>query len=51
MKGNWIAVVGLLAAAALARADDTYKIDPAHTMVSFAVNHLVINKVHGRFKQ
>jgi polyisoprenoid-binding protein YceI len=31
-------------------AADTYTIDPSHTTVGFAVDHLVINTVHGKFK-
>jgi polyisoprenoid-binding protein YceI len=30
---------------------DSYKVDPAHTSVGFAVDHMVINTVHGRFRQ
>jgi polyisoprenoid-binding protein YceI len=29
---------------------DTYKIDPNHSTVGFAVAHMVINTVHGKFK-
>ena len=32
------------------RAEDVYKIDPAHTTVGFSVEHMVINEVKGRFK-
>lgn len=31
-------------------AADTYNIDPAHSTVGFAVTHMVINTVHGKFK-
>jgi polyisoprenoid-binding protein YceI len=31
-------------------AADTYKIDPAHTSITFSVRHLGINNVKGRFK-
>jgi polyisoprenoid-binding protein YceI len=31
-------------------AADTYKIDPAHTGITFSVRHLGINNVKGRFK-
>jgi polyisoprenoid-binding protein YceI len=31
------------------RAADTYQIDPAHTSIGFAVSHMVITKVRGRF--
>jgi len=30
---------------------DTYKVDPAHSSVGFSVDHMVINTVHGRFRQ
>jgi len=30
---------------------DTYKVDPAHTSIAFAIDHMVINTVHGRFRQ
>ena len=30
---------------------DTYKVDPAHSSIGFAIDHLVINTVHGRFRQ
>jgi polyisoprenoid-binding protein YceI len=30
---------------------DTYKVDPAHSTVGFSIDHLVINTVHGRFRQ
>lgn len=32
------------------QAADTYQLDPAHTEVGFAIDHLVINTVRGRFK-
>jgi polyisoprenoid-binding protein YceI len=32
-------------------AADTYNIDPAHSTVGFAVSHMVINSVHGKFDQ
>lgn len=46
-----LAVTSLAVAVALnVRAEDVYKIDPAHTTVGFSVAHLVINEVKGRFK-
>jgi polyisoprenoid-binding protein YceI len=42
--------LGIALAASTSFAADTYKVDPAHTTVGFAINHLVINTVHGRFK-
>jgi polyisoprenoid-binding protein YceI len=43
--------VGLALASASTRAADTYNIDPAHTTVGFAVTHLVINTVKGKFNE
>lgn len=40
-----LALAGLSAPAGAA----TYKIDPAHSSVTFTVAHLGISKVHGRF--
>jgi len=34
-----------------AQALDTYRVDPAHTSVNFSIEHMVINTVHGRFRQ
>jgi polyisoprenoid-binding protein YceI len=34
-----------------AHAADTYKIDPAHTSITFSVRHLGINNVKGQFKE
>ena len=47
-----IAVVaaGVLMGAA-ARALDTYKVDPAHSSIGFSIDHMVIDTVHGRFRQ
>jgi polyisoprenoid-binding protein YceI len=33
------------------QAADTYKLDPAHSTVGFAVSHMVINTVRGKFDQ
>ncbi len=40
---------GLLVFCAAAFAADEYRIDPVHTTVGFAVKHMVVNTVHGRF--
>ncbi len=32
-------------------ADDTFTLDPNHTDIGFAVTHMVINKVNGKFKE
>jgi polyisoprenoid-binding protein YceI len=39
----------LLAVRAIAA--DTYNLDPNHSTVGFSVSHLVINNVHGKFKE
>jgi polyisoprenoid-binding protein YceI len=39
----------VLAACGAAFAADEYKIDPVHSRVGFAVKHMVVNTVHGRF--
>jgi len=35
----------------VSRAADTYTIDPAHSTVGFAITHMVINTVHGKFNE
>jgi len=42
-------VSALIATTALAL--DTYKVDPAHSSVNFSIDHMVVNTVHGRFRQ
>jgi len=39
----------VLVACGAAFAADEYKIDPVHSRVGFAVKHMVVNTVHGRF--
>lgn len=46
IAGLWLAVLALGCAA---QAADQYNIDPVHSRVGFAVKHMVINTVHGRF--
>jgi polyisoprenoid-binding protein YceI len=41
--------LAVLALCGSAWAADEYKIDPVHSRVGFAVKHMVINTVHGRF--
>lgn len=41
--------LALLVLSSAAWAADEYKIDPVHSRVGFAVKHMVINTVHGRF--
>lgn len=52
---TWIArasVALILAAAwAVAASADTWQIDPAHTNVEFAVQHMMISKVKGQFQK
>jgi polyisoprenoid-binding protein YceI len=36
---------------ASAHALDTYKVDPAHSSIGFSIDHMVIDTVHGRFRQ
>lgn len=42
-------LAGLLLLCGSAMAADQYKIDPVHSNVGFAVKHMVVNTVHGRF--
>ena len=37
------------AAAATARAADTYTVDPVHSSISFKISHVGISYIHGRF--
>ena len=46
VAGLWLAIVTLCGAAWAA---DQYNIDPVHSRVGFAVKHMAINTVHGRF--
>jgi len=43
------AISALIATTTLAL--DTYKVDPAHSSVNFSIDHMVVNTVHGRFRQ
>jgi polyisoprenoid-binding protein YceI len=36
---------------ASAYALDTYKVDPMHSSIGFSIDHMVIDTVHGRFRQ
>lgn len=45
------AIVAGLLVSSFGYAADTYKIDPAHTSISFSVRHLGINNVKGKFKE
>jgi len=42
-------LAGLFLLCGSAMAADQYKIDPVHSNVGFAVKHMVVNTVHGRF--
>jgi polyisoprenoid-binding protein YceI len=44
-------VLGFASFVASLQAADTYNIDPNHSTVGFAVNHMVINTVHGKFDE
>jgi polyisoprenoid-binding protein YceI len=48
---NALLTLTVLSTALGVRAADTYKIDPAHTSVSFTISHLVISEVAGRFNE
>jgi polyisoprenoid-binding protein YceI len=53
MKPYTILTTALAAAwlTSSASAADTYKIDPMHSSIGFAITHLVINKVKGKFTE
>lgn len=53
MKFTHIIAAGVITilAGTTAFALDTYKVDPAHSTIGFSIDHLVINTVHGRFRQ
>jgi len=44
-------IATVLMLGSFAHAADTYKVDPAHTTVTFSVRHLGINNVKGQFKE
>jgi len=46
-----VVVAAAVLMGATARALDTYKVDPAHSSIGFSIDHLVIDTVHGRFRQ
>jgi polyisoprenoid-binding protein YceI len=46
VAGLWLAVLALCGAAWAA---DDYNIDPVHSRVGFAVRHMAVSTVHGRF--
>src|SRR5215472_6490384 len=51
---NTRAIFGTIATLSLlgtSRAADTYNIDPMHSSVGFSVQHMVINKVRGKFTE
>jgi polyisoprenoid-binding protein YceI len=51
LKRTVTTIVAALLLHSFAHATDTYKIDPAHTSISFSVRHLNINNVKGQFKE
>ena len=46
-----LVALGFLGSNLMAPAADTYNIDPMHSTVGFAVAHMVINTVHGKFNE
>ncbi len=51
MKHLLAGIAAALVVGSLARAADTYTIDPAHTRVGFSVRHLGISNVKGKFDE
>ena len=51
LKQTFTMVAAALVLHSYAYAADTYKIDPAHTSISFSVRHLSISNVKGQFRQ
>ncbi len=49
MKNRMLVLAAVLGASSLAMAADTYTIDGAHTSANFAVKHMGLSTVHGRF--
>jgi len=51
LKHISVSIAAALMLGSFAYAADTYKVDPAHTSVTFSVRHLGINNVKGQFKE
>jgi len=51
LKQTLASVAAALFLSSSAKAADTYKIDPAHTTITFSVRHLGINNVKGKFRE
>src|SRR6185436_19335120 len=51
LKPRLASIAAVLLLSSFAKAADTYKIDPAHTTITFSVRHLGINSVKGQFKE
>jgi polyisoprenoid-binding protein YceI len=49
LKSGLLAVAALVAGSLVANAADSYHLDPAHTSVTFKVEHLGLSWTHGRF--
>ncbi len=47
----WFTIGSLAFLAGSAAAQNSYQIDPAHTSAKFAVKHMMISEVHGRFNK
>jgi len=46
-----LSVLAMTLASAAANAADNYKLDPAHSSVTFMIKHMDISYVHGRFNE
>ena len=51
IKQTLASIAAVLLLSPFAYAADSYKIDPAHTSISFSVRHLGLNNVKGQFKE
>ena len=49
MKSVKLLLVAAMALAVTARAEQTFELDKTHTTIGFAISHLVIREVEGRF--
>ena len=50
MKKLGLFIIGMLLVASGAIAQASWNLDPSHTTIGFAVNHMVISEVNGQFK-
>lgn len=49
MQTRMLVLAAVLGAGSLAMGNDTYTIDGVHTSANFAVKHMGLSTVHGRF--